>query len=584
MWKSGINNAAEQGFGDRVTVDIYPSGKSSFNLYEDDRVTRSTKSATQTFAVEAPTDGRGDITVNIGRSNGSYDGKPAARPYELTVHTGTAPHNVTIDGRPAKWSFANGVVTVQTASIATSRSAVVRLSGTSSVGGADVTNTFGTPELTTPSLWNAPGQATEVTATFRNGTPGTVRNVDLAMEVPAGWTVTGASQFASVRSGQTVTTKLQVTPGADVKPASFTLQLKANYVAQGKSYSNSASATAELPYASLSQAANLVGITDANTYKQGNFDGSGDSFNGEALAAAGYTPGATVTVQGADFTWPTGAPGTPNVVKNQSAPILVSGTGSHLALLGSGASLNARGTVTIIYTDGSTSEGTFQLPNWCCQDPTTGGAKLAVSVKGRYTPAGPGNTTTDYRVFYTAVPLDPGKTVKAIKLPGGGLGFFAATIADRPLPPAPTGENWVSDLEFLDSTNGWGPVERDHSNGEDGAGDGGPITLDGVTYAKGLGAHAPSSVSVRLGGNCTTFTSKLGIDDEMEDRGKVTFKILTDGVAKYTSDQLTGTSPTATTTVDVTGAQTLTLQVTDGGDGNTSDHADWANANLTCTP
>ena len=29
MWKAGINNAAEQGFGDRLTLDIYPQGKSS---------------------------------------------------------------------------------------------------------------------------------------------------------------------------------------------------------------------------------------------------------------------------------------------------------------------------------------------------------------------------------------------------------------------------------------------------------------------------------------------------------------------------------------------------------------------------
>ena len=224
-----------------------------------------------------------------------------------------------------------------------------------------------------------------------------------------------------------------------MKPATFTLHVKASYVAKGNSYANTATATAQSRYASLSQAANVVGVTDASTYAKGNFDGSGNSFNGEALAAAGYTPGAKVTVQDAEFTWPTGAPGTPNLVKNQSAPILASGTGSHLALLGAGASLNARGTVTIIYTDGTTSEGTFQLPNWCCQDPTTGGAKLAVSVKGRYTAAGLSNTTTDYRVFYTAVPLEPGKTVKAIRLPGGGLGFFAAAIANKPLPPAPTG-------------------------------------------------------------------------------------------------------------------------------------------------
>ncbi len=54
MWKSGINSAAEQGFGDRLTVDIYPQGKSSFTLYEDDRVTRDykqDKSATQQLEV-----------------------------------------------------------------------------------------------------------------------------------------------------------------------------------------------------------------------------------------------------------------------------------------------------------------------------------------------------------------------------------------------------------------------------------------------------------------------------------------------------------------------------------------------------
>lgn len=605
MWKEGINTAAEHAFGDRLTVDIYPQGKSSFTLYEDDRVTREYKqgnSANQLFEVTAPTQSRGDVVVMLGASQGSYAGKPSSRPYELTVHTGTAPRDVTVDGHKLTkfagknaylagstgWYYDNGVILVKTAPISTADDAVVRMTATSSVGGGQtVDNTFGTPELSTPSLWNAPGQATEVTASFRNGSTTTMRDVRLDVLVPTGWTVSGPNTFAVVQPGRTVSAKLQVTPGVDVKPASFTLQLAATYVAQGNSYTSSAAATAQLPYASVSQASNVVGISDASTYAKGNFDGSGNSYHGEALAGAGYTPGATVTVQGAEFTWPSGAPGTPNLVKNQPAPILVSGTGTHLALLGAGASLNARGTVTIIYTDGSQSRGTFQLPNWCCQDPTTGGAKTAVSVKGRYTQAGLSNTTTDYRIFYTAVPLDPGKAVRAIKLPGGGLGFFAATVADKPLPPAPTGQVWVSDLEFLDATNGWGPVERDHSNGEDGAGDGGPITLDGVEYAKGLGTHAPSSVSVRLGGNCTTFTAKIGVDDEMDDRGRVSFKVAVDGVVKYTSELLTGTSPTADVSVDVTGGETLTLQVTDGGDGGdgiTSDHADWADANLTCNP
>ena len=99
MWKSGINSAAEQGFGDRLTVDIYPQGKSSFSLYEDDRVTRDykqDKSATQLLEVNAPVAARGDVTVKIGASRGSYAGKPSTRPYELTVHTGTAPRDVTM--------------------------------------------------------------------------------------------------------------------------------------------------------------------------------------------------------------------------------------------------------------------------------------------------------------------------------------------------------------------------------------------------------------------------------------------------------------------------------------------------------
>lgn len=69
----------------------------------------------------------------------------------------------------------------------------------------------------------------------------------------------------------------------------------------------------------------------------------------------------------------------------------------------------------------------------------------------------------------------------------------------------------------------------------------------------------------------------------MEDRGRVIFKVAVDGVVKYTSDLLTGSSPTVPVSVDLTGGQTLSLQVTDSGDGITSDHADWAEAKLTCS-
>jgi hypothetical protein len=90
----------------------------------------------------------------------------------------------------------------------------------------------------------------------------------------------------------------------------------------------------------------------------------------------------------------------------------------------------------------------------------------------------------------------------------------------RALPAAPTGDVAVSSLPFFAATNGWGPVERNTSNGEQAAGDGKPITLNGVVYGSGLGTNAVSDVTLYLGGNCTRFTATVGVDDEQARPGR----------------------------------------------------------------
>jgi alpha-galactosidase len=60
--------------------------------------------------------------------------------------------------------------------------------------------------------------------------------------------------------------------------------------------------------------------------------------------------------------------------------------------------------------------------------------------------------------------------------------------------PPPSGSSYASDLPRLSSSNGWGPIEKDTSVGESKEGDGRPITIGGAVFAKGLGAHARSSV------------------------------------------------------------------------------------------
>jgi hypothetical protein len=84
-----------------------------------------------------------------------------------------------------------------------------------------------------------------------------------------------------------------------------------------------------------------------------------------------------------------------------------------------------------------------------------------------------------------------------------------------------------------------------------------------------------------LGGRYSTFTTDVGVDDEVGANGSVVFRVFADGVKVAESPLMTGTSATTTLTVDVTGKTDLLLVVAGGGDGVTNDHADWANARLT---
>ncbi|MEV0452075.1 NPCBM/NEW2 domain-containing protein [Streptomyces sp. NPDC050600] len=124
-------------------------------------------------------------------------------------------------------------------------------------------------------------------------------------------------------------------------------------------------------------------------------------------------------------------------------------------------------------------------------------------------------------------------------------------------------------------------MERDHSNGEQAAGDGRTLTVGGTQYAKGLGTHAASTVTYYLGGSCTRLSTDVGVDDESGSRGSVVFRVFADGT-KVAESAALGGSAAAHLDAPLTGAYELTLQVADAGDGNGYDHADWAAPLLTC--
>jgi beta-galactosidase len=213
----------------------------------------------------------------------------------------------------------------------------------------------------------------------------------------------------------------------------------------------------------------------------------------------------------------------------------------------------------------------------------------------------PGITTArlsapeNWSVSPATVDLTSGSAKVTVKREGGATGVrpvFAEVSAGKATttltadftatPPAPAGDAVVSGLEFLSESNGWGPIERDRSNGEQSGGDGNPISIRGAKFDRGVGAHADSEFQVYTGGRCTSLAATIGVDDETGGSGSVRFEVLKDNQSVYRSPVLTGQSAAVPISVDTSGATVLTFRVTDGGDGNAHDHADWAGAVLSC--
>jgi hypothetical protein len=108
-----------------------------------------------------------------------------------------------------------------------------------------------------------------------------------------------------------------------------------------------------------------------------------------------------------------------------------------------------------------------------------------------------------------------------------------------------------------------------------------PIILNGQRYEKGLGSHANSKITFQLNKKFTFFESDIGLDDtEAGSPGSVIFKVYVDEKLAYKSPVMRWKSKTEHLRVNLRKGDNLTLIVEDAGDGDTCDHASWANANL----
>ncbi len=191
-------------------------------------------------------------------------------------------------------------------------------------------------------------------------------------------------------------------------------------------------ATTGAPYSSLAAAYDNAGISDNSDPSAADFDGTGDSFSAEALAAGTPTPltaGGQATIGGTTFTWPS-AVGAPDDVIADGQTIDLSGSGTDLGFLGAGAFGEASGTGTITYTDGSTQTFGLAMADWYNNAAVSGDEVADTTSSWNFS----SSTQVEHPVsiYFASVPLEAGKTVASVTLPtvssGVGNGINAMHI------------------------------------------------------------------------------------------------------------------------------------------------------------
>jgi hypothetical protein len=275
----------------------------------------------------------------------------------------------------------------------------------------------------------APGGTATAQLTVANATTQT-QQVSWSVTVPSGSGVqaTPAHGTASIPvGGGSIPVQLSA---SDSAPQTFSTVTVSAAVGHRQVPAENLSVQVATP-GSLASYFDNRGVSDDTAPMDADFDGGGYSYSAQALAGAGVTPGSTLTVGGATYTWPNSAAGDPdNVVANGQVVTLNAAAGaSTLYLLGSATNGPSAGTVTVTYSDGSTASVPITVTDWAAGSTQTGNT-VAVSTPYRNCACG---STVDgtTSVYSVAIPVNPALGVAKVTLPAdtnqGEIHVFALT-------------------------------------------------------------------------------------------------------------------------------------------------------------
>ena len=129
---------------------------------------------------------------------------------------------------------------------------------------------------------------------------------------------------------------------------------------------------------------------------------------------------------------------------------------------------------------------------------------------------------------------------------------------------------WMDGLDLSPIKQGWGkPVAGRSVQGK-------TMRLGGKSYDHGVGTHAPATIYVVLDGKGKRFQAMLGVDDEVGNKGSVSFKIYGNDNLLHESPVMRGGDAPTPLDIDISGITMLSIAIGEDGDANSFDHADLA--------
>ena len=289
---------------------------------------------------------------------------------------------------------------------------------------APPSNTSGTTAtvgyLTSQTATVAPGSSSTVTVGADNAT-NRPQKVNVAVSAPSGVTITPSTATIAVPPHSTGTTTLTVAAAAGTTQNFYSAPVTLTTESTGATQSLNQTILVATP-GSLLSTFNNVGISDSSSASAANFDGSGYSYSASALAADGFNPGQNVSVNGVTFSWPLPSGASPDntVPDGQTVTVNAPSGTQTLAFLAAATNGPVTAPVTLHYSDGSTSSYWLGLSDWTLNGgggTPSYGNQVAATTSSRNSSGGPQSVSTD--VFYTAVPVDQGKTLTSVTLPSG---------------------------------------------------------------------------------------------------------------------------------------------------------------------